>query len=520
MSWQETHTIQEKLTMNHAQPFSVLNERLRPSSNTSTQLYSSLNRMEDRQMGSLSRRNPFYRPTVVPTEPKASLIQTEPKASLIQTEPKASLIQTEPVASLIQTEPKASLIQTEPKASLIQTEPEASLTQTEPEDPEEPESTSEDGDQVSDEGTFADVLKNSFLINELNLSDFGEDEPGDEDRSASSFEKEDQPGELNSEGTGDSESVSLDDEGRRPFQSSYINGALPDLINGGRPLNRRRTLGHVSDTLKEVRREVELSRRRSIKLKAQVDKLQESREGPGWSQHREKVTEEVQSILKLLRQLTESESSPPEPPRGTNRLDASLAQLQTVACKLALSHNKQFKSGNGKGSEESAILQQALRDRDDAIEKKKAMEAELLRSKTDLMLLNNQLLEAVQKRLEQSLELENWKEDVQQMLHQQLQAQQQAEAQKKPSRLGILRRSNKPPIQRPNNFPMSTPVPPTTNSKQIFVPRSGVSTAPSTPPPLRHWMDKLRRPKSSRHEPDAVEPQPEGDKGFQVVSLD
>ena len=34
---------------------------------------------------------------------------------------------------------------------------------------------------------------------------------------------------------------------------------------------------------------MELSRRRSIKLKAQVDKLQESRDGPGWSQHREEV---------------------------------------------------------------------------------------------------------------------------------------------------------------------------------------------------------------------------------------
>ena len=42
--------------------------------------------------------------------------------------------------------------------------------------------------------------------------------------------------------------------------------------------------------MKEVRREVELSRRRSLKLKAQVDKLQENREGPGWSQHRAKVT--------------------------------------------------------------------------------------------------------------------------------------------------------------------------------------------------------------------------------------
>lgn len=41
--------------------------------------------------------------------------------------------------------------------------------------------------------------------------------------------------------------------------------------------------------LKEVRREVELSRRRSIKLKAQVDRLQESRDGPGWSQDKERV---------------------------------------------------------------------------------------------------------------------------------------------------------------------------------------------------------------------------------------
>lgn len=41
--------------------------------------------------------------------------------------------------------------------------------------------------------------------------------------------------------------------------------------------------------------------------------------------------------------------------------------------------------------------------------RKKAMEAELLRSKTEMMLLNNQLLEAVQKRLELSLELEAWK---------------------------------------------------------------------------------------------------------------
>ncbi|CDQ68220.1 unnamed protein product [Oncorhynchus mykiss] len=88
------------------------------------------------------------------------------------------------------------------------------------------------------------------------------------------------------EGDGDgSDAVSED---RSTSRRSYIDGMLPDLIRSGRPLNRRRTLGPVSDTLKEVRREVELSRRRSLKLKAQVDKLQENREGPGWSQHRAK----------------------------------------------------------------------------------------------------------------------------------------------------------------------------------------------------------------------------------------
>ena len=111
------------------------------------------------------------------------------------------------------------------------------------------------------------------------------------------------------------------------------------------------------------------------------------------------------------------------------------------------------------------------------------------------------------------------------MLHQQLQIQQQAEqAQKKPSRLGILRR-NKQPIQRPASFPLPTPVPPSTNSSQIFVPRSAVSAAPtpSTPPTSqRTWRDKLRRPKGGRQvDQDAAGQESEsmGD-GFQVVSLD
>lgn len=108
---------------------------------------------------------------------------------------------------------------------------------------------------------------------------------------------------------------------------------------------------------------MELSRKRSIKLKAQVDQLQKKQEGQGWSQHRERVrerlrgaggvsflllafecsrlpqvAEEVLSVLRLLGPLTEPEWGLPEPSQGQNRLDTALTQLQSVARKLATSH--------------------------------------------------------------------------------------------------------------------------------------------------------------------------------------
>ncbi|XP_073335926.1 bicaudal-D-related protein 2-like [Pagrus major] len=458
--------------MEYHQSFSALNERLRPRMTSSPQLFSSLNRLEERQSGSLRSLYPSNRPTVLFMKP-------EPKEAT-----------------------------------------------TEPEDPEEPEDDAEQ-DLVSDgleEGRCADSQSffNTCLITELNLKDLGDEELVDEDTCTSPSEEKDIPGELASKGTGKS-SESAGGEGGSPFQRSYEDGSLPDLIRSGRPLARRRTVGHVSETLKEVRREVELSRRRSIKLKAQVDKLQESREGVGWSQPKERVTEEVLSVLRLLRPLTEPASTQHEPSHGENNLDDALVQLQKVARQLAISHTKQFTSGKGAG--DSALLQQALCDRDDAIEKKKAMEAELLRSKTEMMSLNNQLLEAVQKRLELSLEVEAWKEDFQLLMQQQVLAQQQAEqAQKKPSRMGILRRYNKPPIQRPSTIPSSAPAPSTVNSSQIFISRSAVSAAPTPSAPYptgsqRNWMDKLRRGKSSRQGEQDSE-WGTSDNGFQVVSLD
>lgn len=123
-------------------------------------------------------------------------------------------------------------------------------------------------------------------------------------------------------------------------------------------------------------------------------------------------------------------------------------------------------------------------------------------------------------------------EDVQLILAQQVQIQQQAEQnQKKPSRMGILRRRNRSPIQRPATIPSSAPAPATTNSSQIFVSKSAVSTPPTpgTPPTShavthRTWKDKLRRGKSSRPMAQDVVGQDSEwgkiDNGFQVISLD
>ncbi|KAM3867415.1 LOW QUALITY PROTEIN: BICD family-like cargo adapter 1 [Diretmus argenteus] len=53
-------------------------------------------------------------------------------------------------------------------------------------------------------------------------------------------------------------------------------------------------------------------------------------------------------------------------------------------------------------------LQSAIRDRDDAIAKKKAVEMELAKCKIDIMSLNSQLLDAIQQKLNLSQQLEAW----------------------------------------------------------------------------------------------------------------
>lgn len=149
-------------------------------------------------MNSLRNRSPLYRPTVLPTEPQ----------------------------------------------------PKVSTTAPELEDPEEPEDDAEQEDLVCDgvdEGNSANLLHiNTCLISELSLKDVDEEELNEEDNRPCQTEEKDSSVDLTSEGTGDSsESVASSGEGGSP----YIDRTLPDLIKSGRPLGRRRTLGHVSDTV-------------------------------------------------------------------------------------------------------------------------------------------------------------------------------------------------------------------------------------------------------------------------------
>lgn len=187
--------------MDYSQSFSALNEKLRPRITSSPQLYSSLNRLEDRQWGSLRSSTSSYRPTVLPA----------------------------------------------------QLQPKVSVTVTEPEDAEEPEDYTEQEDLVSDdleEGRYADPspFDSSCLISELNLKDVGEEELSDKDSNTSTNQEKGTPGAQILKGKDDS-SPSAAGEGGSSFQRSYVDGTLPDLVRSGRPLGRRRTLGHVSDTV-------------------------------------------------------------------------------------------------------------------------------------------------------------------------------------------------------------------------------------------------------------------------------
>lgn len=185
------------LIMAYSMTFSALNEKLRPRINTSDRVYSTLNRL-DKPAGSLRSFPVSYRPTVLP-EIKVSETTIEPE---------------------------------------VNKEPEEDVEQ-------QVEDLVSDGQE--EEGSES-LSFNTSCLTEVTLKEDGAEEQLVDEDSSSLAEEKDIPGELTSEVTGVSSQSTTSKDGSS-FQRSYVDGTLPDLIRSGRPLGRRRTLGHVSETV-------------------------------------------------------------------------------------------------------------------------------------------------------------------------------------------------------------------------------------------------------------------------------
>lgn len=302
-----------------------------------------------------------------------------------------------------------------------------------------------------------------------------------------------------------------------------------------------------SQQLAEAWQEVEAARGRSQQLQAQVEELQEevslqegrsqgdasllselesSLETAALGVSKEEIAQEMGSILQLLLPLTQelSSSGRSEVTDQQEDLQSMLHQLKGVAQTLAQASSPQSQElnwafvdrtsdqcGNTSAAQElrdqnvqlqqenaelkhklqsmqeqAEVVQQAIRDRDEAIAKKNLMEAELVRSKNDMMSLNNQLLEAIQRKLELSQELEAWQDDIQIIINQQLRTQQQSEhPQKKPTNNGVSF------FRRPSRTASTWTRQPSTSSTWSSDTNQNKAQSP--------WRDWLRRGKGANN---------------------
>uniref|UniRef100_A0A3P9PMN0 BICD family like cargo adaptor 1 n=1 Tax=Poecilia reticulata TaxID=8081 RepID=A0A3P9PMN0_POERE len=98
--------------------------------------------------------------------------------------------------------------------------------------------------------------------------------------------------------------------------------------------------------------------------------------------------------------------------------ESTMALLSIEICSLREENERMRAMADVR--EPSEQLQSAIRDRDDAIAKKKGVEMELAKCKIDIMSLNSQLLDAIQQKLNLSQQLEAWQDDMHRVIDQQL----------------------------------------------------------------------------------------------------
>ncbi|GAA6226604.1 BICD family-like cargo adapter 1 isoform X2 [Lates japonicus] len=175
-----------------------------------------------------------------------------------------------------------------------------------------------------------------------------------------------------------------------------------------------------------------------LELRRLTQNLLDGNESTGSRRSDEEALEEqVRKLGEELREVRELYEAEQDKTRSNEeellQLHNQMALLSVEICSLR-DENKRVRM-MAEVREPSEQLQSAIRDRDDAIAKKKAVEMELAKCKIDIMSLNSQLLDAIQQKLNLSQQLEAWQDDMHRVIDQQLMDKHQDEWRSAPSSL-------------------------------------------------------------------------------------
>ncbi|XP_053182202.1 BICD family-like cargo adapter 1 [Scomber japonicus] len=175
-----------------------------------------------------------------------------------------------------------------------------------------------------------------------------------------------------------------------------------------------------------------------LELRRLTQNLLDGNESTGSRRSDEEALEEqVRKMGEEMREVRELYDAEQEKTRGNEeellKLHNQMALLSVEMC--SLQEDNERMRAMSEVLEPSEQLQSAIRDRDDAIAKKKAVEMELAKCKIDIMSLNSQLLDAIQQKLNLSQQLEAWQDDMHRVIDQQLMDKHQDEWRSAPSSL-------------------------------------------------------------------------------------
>ncbi|XP_068577231.1 BICD family-like cargo adapter 1 isoform X1 [Cebidichthys violaceus] len=175
-----------------------------------------------------------------------------------------------------------------------------------------------------------------------------------------------------------------------------------------------------------------------LELRRLTQNLLDGNESTGSRRSDEEALEEqVRKLGEELREVRELYETEQDKTRSNGddalQLHNQMALLSVEMCSLQEDNERMRTMAEVR--EPSEQLQTAIRDRDDAITKKKAVEMELAKCKIDIMSLNGQLLDAIQQKLNLSQQLEAWQDDMHRVIDQQLMDKYQDEWRSAPASL-------------------------------------------------------------------------------------